>query len=1372
MPEGEDAVRILRAQLDALASGSFIDDWHSVRLTASGAAGFFARDPEADLASWLVLCPGSDSEYGTPTAPLREVVAAISRGDWDPASEGRAFVELAEAGEAVVAQAYLTAVEGAALRSDGGAGGRTFQEILEGAVRERAEDAASVAEEARGLMEILATQGVLDARQGAVLGGVAAAAKDALEAAGPVPDARFAARALGAAARVRAAGRTAALKAQERKAYRQKVLELFGILESASDVPEDYVVMAGTVRALIEDGELEAAEDVMTAMGARVAAEEPVPLLPGEPPACPAESFHAWLPWLSSAPDPFVLARKAVDAALSGEAGRRGARAAAGPPGAETVWGDFARAAARFRDGGGASGAAGAGGGGSAGARDGAVSARAVLGEALRKLLDWLGFGTGDDFQAGPDGGEGGASWTVMDVRARAASPVPAWGPGETETVSVLVWTGAGPAEVALPPGAAGTPEGDLPPGLAGALDAWRPGPGRVPLAVSLEPLAPGAWGAMNCLARRAGRDLVVLDPLLAAAAGASVPLSRTRRLEWLFGAGGIYGRFDPFESFAPVPGCTGLEDLVQRVAEARGVVRVEGPEGVGKSALMRILARSEELHSPAFGRFAVLADAGGTRAPAPAGGWEGRTEGVRGRAGRADSGRGAAGAAPGPLETAVAEAAGKLLLPGWNGSLGLRENLRALDRGRTRRTAVQLATVLLDSADGLMEGICSRPGDLELLMSVNKMGSFRLVIAGRRVSEILESHPCSPLYGLAPPFVLQGPEPSGLAESVRAPLAAMGWAFDRPSAAFAAMSVSFWNPAALGILMHASFTETRAALPSVSRPPYAITSRALRRAARRPALARALAVRSLAPVADPLRMAAALAAADLPELKGLGVLLGSRPEMLCQALAETWPEAFGDPGGGTAWHVMGELVASGVLAMDRGGLRVRNAAVRATLRSLDSAGLGELCRGREAPPEAALLSARRLLPWQEGSRRDDGGSWGAGGGAMSGGKYRKRGDGTGSGRAGVRGGMGDPESTGRAAQRPSGPFAPGGPLAHWAETLLGPRSAVSGGGSVRLPVPSPFTLRQEALLFAPGRDSAWRVAASPASGGTRADDALESLAELAGRAGPFAVRFLSSGARDFSPAKAFSVAAGLAPEARGGGPVHLVVDGLTAWDVGGIDGYTIVKSCSASRTVKRNAISIVTYLCPLEEIMHDEDPRIPSGAMKVTYVDKDGIRSNTDVYDYWQDDDEDDEDDDDYDRKRSEPAPVLAGRWSLPALRIWFAACGLDPGDADTALEETDGWDDMVIGGAYALAGLPYPDPLLPEDGNNAVPRGLAVTLRGLMDRRRVLVPRTLYRNAGPAGIEPRYMADPLVILAALGVLEPDGEVDGEPLWKLGLRF
>ncbi|MDR1080429.1 MAG: hypothetical protein LBQ79_05605, partial [Deltaproteobacteria bacterium] len=1312
----EDAARLLAAELLAVAGGTFLDGRRSPRLTASGRDGFHADDPEADLASWLILCPGTDSRCGAPSAPLREILEAVARGTLDSAAEGRAFLELAASGEAVVTGAYVASVDCAANRLEDGPEGRSYARMAEDAALGSVWEAAEAAGGVRDCFGLLAHRKFLDVRQEAVLGGVAGETLDAILSAGDGPDARASALALWASMR---SGTSALFAGFVRRVGHERLRSMrvrFRAMKAAglfrTDGGEDA---SGVVRGLLEDGETEAAADLANVFAGRWCADLPAPLLPSPPPPCAAGTFFSWLPWLCAAGDPFALARSPRPSAKGRGDPLKGVPAAPdGDVGTEAVWRRFVSAVGR-------------------------IAGRGVTPEdagAVRGLLDWLGFGTSGGFTAGTADGTAGGP-LVLDVKASFASPVPAWGGADPEALSVLVWPGGWPGDGGAPAGHGGGDRGPLPPGLAAALETWAPTTGAVPLAIALEPLSLEGWGAVHFMARKVGRDMAVLDPHVMAFIGASWPAPESGRVAALFGAGGVYGRFDPFVDFRPVPGRTGLEDVVSQVSRSRGVVRIEGPPGAGKSVLLGMLYASREINAPSMGRVAVLAD---MRDPA------------------ASSGSGAGGGScPGPLEAALTRAVGEMDLPGWNPERDLARNLAEMDRRMNRPGAARQVTVMLDHADGIVRGLGSRPGDLAAAAAVQRSLSFRLVLAGRRMSERLESHPASPLYGLPPALVISGPEPGGLAASVTDPLNAMGWVLEGPSAIWVAMSLSFMNPGALSLLAHGAFSEARRVLPENAVPPFTLTADDLRRAAGRGDARSGLRLAALAQLSDPARMAAALAVAARSLEGGADPCWCVPQELLGWDLGRYWPEAFGD-GGATALLVAGELLAAGVLSMDAGGLRIRSSAVLKTLASLNAAGALEELRDLPVPPELSLMSARRLLPRKALPDRDAG-IFRAGPGGPADGRSA-------AGDAGVPGSRAFPE----APEDRDGPDAPEGPAARpahfreggalrpWAETLLGPDRSRSGGVPPPFPQPSPFTLLQEAALFAPGRSGNLKVTASRASGLAWASGALSTLAESAGCAGPFSVRFVRCRGRDVNTLSVLRTVAGMEPGTGGNRPVHIVADwfrGLSEMD---LDGYTALKAAAEVRRERMNLKCLLTYLCPLEELLDGGRPEAGAVAAEIAGRLADGGGD-------W---------DGDFGEDFSEAAeafPVTAGRWTAGALRIWLCACGLDPGRAEGIMEETGGWYDLAVREAAAIMGIPDPASPDPEDGSGAMPRELAAEAASLRGLGPVELPRTCWRYRA-AYLEQCFLGEPRVLLAGMGVLVAAGERDGTVLWELDPRF
>ncbi|MDR1040900.1 MAG: hypothetical protein LBR80_12205, partial [Deltaproteobacteria bacterium] len=202
-----DGARLLREELARVAGRAFLDDWDTPRDSAWGPKGFHAQDPEADLASWLLLCPNAASANGIPGAPLAGVVGALASGPWDRTAEDRAFLERVMEDEVVIPALFLEAVEGAGKRRD--EGGRGFAEILFEHSGRKIDEAEIFLEGVGELIDNMSSSGALDGQAAVALSREAGDALQAVLAAAPEADARAAARAVGRGAAAEAKARAA-----------------------------------------------------------------------------------------------------------------------------------------------------------------------------------------------------------------------------------------------------------------------------------------------------------------------------------------------------------------------------------------------------------------------------------------------------------------------------------------------------------------------------------------------------------------------------------------------------------------------------------------------------------------------------------------------------------------------------------------------------------------------------------------------------------------------------------------------------------------------------------------------------------------------------------------------------------------------------------------------------------------------------------------------------------------------------------------------------------------------------------------------------------------------------------------------------------
>ncbi|MDR1035441.1 MAG: hypothetical protein LBT40_02360 [Deltaproteobacteria bacterium] len=446
-----------------------------------------------------------------------------------------------------------------------------------------------------------------------------------------------------------------------------------------------------------------------------------------------------------------------------------------------------------------------------------------------------------------------------------------------------------------------------------------------IPLAVSLSRLSPEARGRVGGWARRSQRDVLVVDMPLMAAAGAAEPESRTARHAWVTRAAGAYGSLAPFGLDVPGRGAGRLvrDALAARLAGQGGVARVEGPAGSGKSALLRHV-----LDSPSGG-----GGAGGRRPGSGTGNdwaclmdWEEDMD-------PSDVAR------LGPLETVMRQAAETLDIPGWNYDAGASANLDRIGRltrpGRAGRAGrfgrhelPGTLTVMVDSADGMVDALLGHPADLRLLrrMAAGEAGPARLVMAGRRVSRRLERHPSSPFAFLAPPVRTEWPGPAVMLEAVTEPLAAAGWTFAEPALPYRALAAAFWNPGAASELTRAMLIEAARDLARDAPPPHVIRASHLERALSSPSvLARLEGAGPVGP--DPLERACALAHA-FPGAGGrsMGARGADLPAVL-SILRSSWPEVFLDADEDVAGVLAGALESSWTLSRTSEGSRFRSAA-------------------------------------------------------------------------------------------------------------------------------------------------------------------------------------------------------------------------------------------------------------------------------------------------------------------------------------------------------------------------------------------------------------------------------------------------------------
>ncbi|MDR1035694.1 MAG: hypothetical protein LBT40_03705 [Deltaproteobacteria bacterium] len=1091
---------------------------------------------------------------------------------------------------------------------------------------------------------------------------------------------------------------------------------------------------------MMEEGELDVASDLVTDAAGQ---PDKKARLPERRDRSPVEEFYGYLSGLARGSDPFAEAANEIGPGSRGG----GARPDVSP--AERVW---RRLASAFRPG-----------------EGGRTS-------ALEKLVIWLGFSTGRGFSVSPAGG--GGLWREYSSGAGSEPPLPAWGDGPCSGLSILVFHGGEPRGVPGQPGqrnsgrapdaphgpAAGqaAPDPDVvPPGLAEALSAWWPGPGSVPLVILLSPVSGSARGAMRELAAAAGRDLAVLDPALMAALACAAPLDKQLRMEWLFSAGGVYGRYVPFSRYgsvaapavpgpaplragAPVPGPLpswaargasgalvpyplaepaasrwilrkgGGTDLAKRVAAAGGVVRVEGAAGSGKSELLRAILNDPD----AGGDWVCLMDWSDIL-PAEA----------------RDSG---------PLGAVLARAAEALELPDWDPARPPAENLAALEAaqgGRGRKGQSGRVTVMVDGADGLLDAVLDHPGDLELLRGIAvREGAMKLVLAGRSVTRRLERHPASPLS------VLRDHEPiamdaTSLSRMIAGPLDAAGFVL-KDSLAGRIMALSFWNPGAAAILTGAVLKETLAEIPPGSPPPFTVTSRAVRRAASDPGVAEAMRLVAVAPLErDAMLRAVALAAVSGPPGRRSS---NSRPDVsLRQAsgtLRSAWPAAFMDDDMKALGHYAEELGRAGFVTVDTSdGLRPRSCAHSRLLGGREAARKALAALGAlPAPPDALLLTARRFLPPEDqdpwppapgpvpaplppaaplpDALRDlsftD--SWG---GRLLGAHLLRRDGGQDDrdgdpGTAALAGGKGGRGQGGRRSSRPA--------------TL----------SELAFPDPSPFTLLQEASFFDRPVFDFRRLCPTQAMGAARASRALSGLCAMERLSGASGALFVQFKARDrHSLSEAVRVVrdvdiAALDPSR----PVCLVVDSLAPRSPGVPDPFETVSHAAANSGRGDDPLACRSVICLCS----------PEDALR-------NAASETGIF-------------------ASQPAYPC--RWSEAAVATLLAGWGADPKDAGPLHSRTGGWDSLVAHEARELAGLSGPRPVMPQEGTAAFPEELMEAVDSMKGRRPSKLEPLRDLCPGPQGSDRPGFRSPADVLVSLTVLVPDGEDNGDQLWSLDKRF
>jgi hypothetical protein len=1324
-----DAARLLLSALSDIASGTFMDCWDRERGSVSDPEGYHAADPGADLASWLVLCPGASSAGGSPAAPLAGIVEAVASGPWDRAGEDRAFHERVSEGEAVVPALFLEVVGGAGDRMD--EGGRSFREILGELSRSKIDEAESFAEEAGETIAGLATSGALDPLAAAALGKEAEAALDAVLAAAPEADARAAAAAAAAAA-------DAAARAREQArlscgTVRSRVERL-----REQDVPfPGYVQKA--VTSLLDDGELDAASDLVTEHVHRHLTGAQPMKLPDPAARSRTQDFFQALPELKGSPDVFAAARDLWAASRAS----RGLRAPAAGQ-AERIWDDIRQCVAE-----------------DAGEQETAA--------ALEKLVRWLDFGTQKGAKAVPGHWGGGSfPWREFGMDATCEPPLPAWGTGQLRALSLLVWQG----------------DGASPGHLMEALDEWNPPAGTAPVAIALSPVTTGVRGLVWGWARENRRDIALLDPALMASIAAAAPTARAPRLEWLFSAGGVYGAYRPYERTVPSLRSSGRDGggaLADRISEFEGVMRLEGPPGSGKSSMIGLALENPAVSKPSDGNWAAAVD------------WRSvPEEEIAGR---------------GPVASALARAASDLALPGWDLSGDVRANLSALDAARGRKGFPSQFTVMVDNADGMIERVLADRRDLELLLDLARPGRVaRLLLAGRKLSVLLERHPSSPLAALPEPEPAGPAEADGLWETLCGPLVPMGWVFENPTLPYRVMARAFWNHGALAVLAKRVLAEAERDSPPDGPPPFRITERAVARAVSDPETDRELASVCESAAPGPRHRALCLVAAYMGHAEETFYPGSGLPaEKLLQNLRDFWPAAFRDADLLEIRHLCSELCDAGLMARDPMGPRLRTAAVQRLMGDQDRI-LEELSALKDlpAPPDSQALACRRLLPapgdadwadgWGDGARDGSGDGSGAGGsGARVG-----NGDGSGNGRDGGdswRSLLPVPWSPETAAVEISG-------LPSWVPEALGPpalASAILGlsrlplpgsqqearpaeprrprgrprkhplppaarsdanGGTVHgigiplpppqrvvpevLPAPSPLTLLQEAELFGRGGAAFTVITGSPASGGSRAGDALASLCAAEHRSGAsasaiFAVRGQGSCSTRAGVRRLFDQTA---ERAGPDGETRIVADATGSPGPGGAQVFDALAQIARSRGRRDGTGSVrAAYLCgPEEALARRVRKGGPAGGGRGGPV--------------------------------PAPEPGYLPRWTEGAVGLYLAECGLDADLARGILDITGGWDALVLAEVHSLAGRSFGGAPNPESEGGSAPLELSGLVGDLRVMGPVTVPEAEALYPGLDGDARAELAGLMGMLAGLTVLVPAGERDGETVWALDPRL
>ncbi|MDR1079765.1 MAG: hypothetical protein LBQ79_02075 [Deltaproteobacteria bacterium] len=1300
-----DGARILVSSMNELSSGTFMDCWGSGRGSASAPEGFHAADPEADLASWLVLCRGASSEGGSPSAPLAGIVDAVASAPWSRTDEDKAFAARLAEGEAVVPALFLEAVDGAGERLD--EGGRRFRDVLGDLSGSKIDEAEAFAEDAADEIGSLASSGALDANTALGFAREAEAALDAVLAAAPEADARAAASAASAAAGVVSRAREAAGRSCELVRARMDILRERDVAFPGS--------VTRTVLALLDDDELDAASDIVTEHVHRSLAGGP-PMQLADPSARSrtADFFRA-LPELKGAQDVFAAARDLWAASRT----TRGLRApVTGHP--ERLWEDIRLSVAHD-------------------------SGEAETAAALEKLVRWLDFGTGKGASAvpGPWGG-GHFPWREYSMEATCEPPLPAWGPGPTRSLSLLVWHG----------------DGASPGHLMEALNEWDPGPGTAPVALALSPLTTGVRGLLWGWARENRRDIALLDPALMASIAAAAPTARAPRLEWLFSAGGIYGAFRPYERTQATLKGSGRAALFDRICDFEGVMRLEGPAGSGKSSLLELVMDDPSVSKPSDGNWAALVD------------WTDVTPDEISR-------RGAVGAV-------VARAAADLDLPGWDASRDVGESLRALDAARGRKGSPSLLTVAVDSADGLLERCVRDPADLALLKELNRPGRVaRLLMAGRRVSMLLERHPSSPLAELPEPEPMGQAEAAGLWETLCGPLIPMGWVFETPTLPYRVMARAFWNHGALAVLAKRVLAEAELDSPPDGPPPFKITERAVARAVSAPETTAALAEMALSAVPGPRHRAACLVAAYM-EHAGERDYPGSGlpAARMLQNLRDFWPEAFRDADLSEIRILCSELCDMGLMAADPSGPRFRTAAAARLMGDQDLV-LDELSALKDmpAPPDSRALSCRRIL---QSSRAPDPESASGPGSPRLPGRTPEEAEllvrtlpewiPEGFGPPGWASPLlglaqipaaGSPGAGGNGTANGNG----GGPASEFKRPRGRPRkhplpvSAVPAGGGnggggastgigippsriipETLPSPSPLTLLQEAELFGRGGPAFTVITGSHASGAGRAAVALLGLCRAESRSGASASAFfpVRGGAACSTAGGVRSLFDQTAAKAGPDGETRLVANATGEGGPGSEAVFRELGRIAGDRNGRREGAVKAAYLCSPEEAL----------ARRLRPGSGPGLSGNGSG------------------AGPPAAAPGYLARWSPGALELFLAECGLDPALGPGVMERTGGWDGLVLSEVHRLAGRPFAPPPAPGADGGSAPRELDGLMRDLRTIGPVTVPEAAALYPGLNEDGRAEIAGLMGVLAGLTVLVPSGERSGETVWAIDPRL